>query len=542
MVLRILLFVFFLSQFLFSQNNIPHMQMVGIPISPPDEYVALRDDNGRYCAAIIINSDMEGFQYQSNNGVVKVDDQPGKDIVYVSPDEQVLEILKEGYQPLKIVFVNTGIELEPKKVWVVQITADESNLVTVNFLIEPYDTDIFIDNKPRVRGSTFKLVNGRHRIKLSKKGYITQWNEIIVNKNNALFKFTLEKYDGVTFKIETEPKKAYVFLNKRFIGSTPLMSKQPFGEYNLIIYKKGYEKVRKSIDMRNNPDFEIKVKLKSAGYINVRTTPVKAEVWVDSALIGATPINTEPIRLGKHTLKIVKKNYQDIVQNFTINDTAESQTFRFDLKKRQSLLSVSGSPQTAEIYWDDNKIGQIPLKRFKAEYGTHHLNIERAGYHPLEKDIIVQQEQMILNDINLLPKSRAFAFFSSTIIPGSGQFYAGEKSKGFLLGLLTFGGAAYSYFSYQNYLNLKNDYLNSKDKYLANVDSGIMDDLRNDMNSKWDGYKKARDIRNISIAATAVLWAYNIFDAIVFFPQVSKLNVQANINKHKKAVSLGFLF
>ncbi len=59
----------------------------------------IRDANGRICAAIKVISDRDGFKYQANNGVARVDDMPGRDMVYLQPDERVLEIYQTGYEP-----------------------------------------------------------------------------------------------------------------------------------------------------------------------------------------------------------------------------------------------------------------------------------------------------------------------------------------------------------------------------------------------------------------------------------------------------------
>ena len=82
----------------FSNAQTSKMSIEGKPKKSSSEFVSARDDNGRFCAAIKVISDMDGFKYQSNNGVVKVDDMPGRDMVYLSPDERVLEIYHSGYE------------------------------------------------------------------------------------------------------------------------------------------------------------------------------------------------------------------------------------------------------------------------------------------------------------------------------------------------------------------------------------------------------------------------------------------------------------
>lgn len=120
--LRIITFVF-LSLFAISISaETSKMQIVGKPEKSKSEIVAVRNANGRFCAAIQVISDMEGFSYDSYNGVVRIDDNPGKDMVYLSPDERVLEIYKTGYEPLKIILYEIGIILKGKDVWMLKIS------------------------------------------------------------------------------------------------------------------------------------------------------------------------------------------------------------------------------------------------------------------------------------------------------------------------------------------------------------------------------------------------------------------------------------
>ena len=104
----------FLSNSLFAQ--LAEMQIVGKPQKLESEFVGVRDANGRICAAIQVISDQDGFRYQSYNGVVKVDDEPGKDMVYLQPDERVLEIFLSGYKPLKVILSEIGIQLREREV------------------------------------------------------------------------------------------------------------------------------------------------------------------------------------------------------------------------------------------------------------------------------------------------------------------------------------------------------------------------------------------------------------------------------------------
>lgn len=105
-----------------KEDGFKHLRLIGRPEVEFNEIVARRDANGRFCAAIKIISNLDGFSYDSYNGIVgNIEDKPGVDVIYVSPDERVIEIFHSGYEMLKIYLPELGIHLKPKRMWKIKI-------------------------------------------------------------------------------------------------------------------------------------------------------------------------------------------------------------------------------------------------------------------------------------------------------------------------------------------------------------------------------------------------------------------------------------
>jgi len=81
--MKTLLILSVLGSALFAQTQ---LRLEGQPQKSATELVAVQDVNGRYCAAIQVQSNLDGISYDSNNGVVRVDNRPGEDMVFLSPD------------------------------------------------------------------------------------------------------------------------------------------------------------------------------------------------------------------------------------------------------------------------------------------------------------------------------------------------------------------------------------------------------------------------------------------------------------------------
>jgi formylglycine-generating enzyme required for sulfatase activity len=152
----------------------------------------VRDINGRICAAIVVVADLEGFTYDSYNGVVKLIDRRGKDLVFLQPDERVLQIYRSGYEPFKMILSETGIRLQSGEGWRIHLAAEKKiNQIPVVFDIFPDSVSVNIDETDYGQGKVFMLNHGKHFVHLSKAGYVTLQDSIVIDKEHDQFSFVL---------------------------------------------------------------------------------------------------------------------------------------------------------------------------------------------------------------------------------------------------------------------------------------------------------------------------------------------------------------
>ena len=243
----IILFLFLFLALTATAQDIPEMRLVGKPILAEDEFVAVRDDNGRICAAIKVISDMEGFRYTSNNGVVRVDDEPGKDMVFLSANERVLEILHSGYKPMRIILHEIGIRLKGKQVWQIQVTGDrKQDPIPVTILTEPENAKIRIDGGEITEDIQHLLVPGSHRISAAKSGYASIDTIVHIDRNQALVRIRLEERSLYgTLDINVTPNDASITLVHKtgqtfHAAGSHKFTQLPSGKYDYQITRGGY--------------------------------------------------------------------------------------------------------------------------------------------------------------------------------------------------------------------------------------------------------------------------------------------------------------
>jgi len=312
---------------LYAQMSSLHIE--GQPEKSSDELVGVKDINDRFCAAVQVISDMEGFKYDSYNGVVRVDDNPGEDMVYLQPDERVLKIFLADYEPLKIILSEIGIQLKSKDVWKIRITGEKIlTEIPVTIISNPEGANIYLDDKFLGTGQSFKVATGEHSLRIEKDGFRTISETIIISDSTAFFKYTLRKIEQQLVTIKSNPPEAQIFIDDIDVGRTNKGIFRYPGSYRLRLTKSKYETVEETITIIESGDniFEYSL-IKTTAILTIITDPIDADVSVNNEKTLSKTIELSP---GKHEIETKKEGYftetrtvdiekgKDITETFTL--------------------------------------------------------------------------------------------------------------------------------------------------------------------------------------------------------------------------------
>ena len=106
----------------------------------------------------------------------------------------------------------------------------------------------------------------------------------------------------------------------------------------------------------------------------------------------------------------------------------------------------------------------------------------------------------VYNKYIFITDPRPAATWRSALLPGWGQFYKGQKSKGWVMGGAFFSSLIFSGFAYYNENRYHDQYLDSQDPA--------------DIKSAYDNYNTWYKIRRNGMIFTAVIWILNVADAL----------------------------
>ena len=165
--------------------------------------------------------------------------------------------------------------------------------------------------------------------------------------------------------------------------------------------------------------------------------------------------------------------------------------------------------------------GVSPVQFSRALSGKYRIEVTRDGYENYHSTAYFSSTQVTQLDIRLVPKRRIKAFARSLIIPGWGQKYYGNNYKA----ALYFMGTVASAVGYAIFLD---DFHDKRDDYDAKLtayqDATHYSDLPRLQTEMLDAQKRANDAEdwvNIMAGVTIGVYALNLLDSFLFFPEYS---------------------
>lgn len=406
--------------FAYSQKPLEMSVVPGSAKEEPSELVSkdIRDANGITTAGLIIFSDLKGLTYQSYNGVVKVTSNPGRDFVFLSPDERVVEVYCFGYTPLKIMLNEQGIKLKSGQTWSIKITGEKKlELIPVNLLVDQEDARIFIDGVDKGTAKNHQLSVGKHGIRIEKPGYITLTDSIDVRTDNSLFSFKLPELDMIGITINSVPQEAKIFIDEVEKGETNRGLFLYPGRYKLRLSKGGYSDSSVTINVSETAKKELTIALvKNTGLFTYTVQPADATVLVNKENVtGKGQVDLTP---GTYKVEVTRENHYPLSEVIEVGKNKSIQR-SFVLKPKVGTYQFSASPSGSAAQLTQAGVvvkSWSGLTRFKdLMVGTYTLTVTLAGYDPFTKTVTIRENETSVDDVIL--KKAVFGSVKVTVSP-----------------------------------------------------------------------------------------------------------------------------
>ena len=279
------------------------------------------------------------------------------------------------------------MSLKPKQCYeMVLQNVDITPVAEVGFLSissEPNGADIYVDGKHC--GMTNKVVTdlaeGSHTLKLEKQGYVTLTKTINITKGETLqLNETLQSISShkTYLIVKADQQEALIYIDDEPINTGEASKSVNIGtthtykiECNLYHEESGTVMVndRMTIEKKLRPAF---------GYINVSTTPEQgAKVFVNGEYLGLSPIKSDKLKSGSHTVMVMKDMFKMTEKSFVVND---GQTTNATLNMSANFVNVTiNTDADSDIYVDEEYKGKGKWTGRVSE-GLHNVEARKQNH------------------------------------------------------------------------------------------------------------------------------------------------------------------
>lgn len=399
-----------ITSVIFAQKS--NLIINGTPKKNTSEIIGLRDLNGRYCAALKIISPLNNLKYKSYNGVVKVVDDPGQDLVYISANERVLEIFHSDYAPTKLILAEIGIQLKEKDVWEIHIAGTKKYPLYI--LTTPDNAEIFLDENSIGTNNSIEATLGKHSIEIKKFGYRTIKENITVKKSMPPLKYNLEEIELAQVQIKSNPTNAEFQINGSKTAQTDKGVWLFPDKYPITLTLPGYQTIIDTIDVKENRQniftFEFK-KSSQYGILNVQAVPKGATLLINKEKYSNK--NNIQLSSGNYKLEVLRPGYQTISEWIKIVDNETlNKSYSLEMLTGELRFSISPLDATVEMTKEGKLIAKWKGMKHMSELpaGKYDFLCQASGFEDILKKGTVEADKSLEINISMKKKTSGLIF------------------------------------------------------------------------------------------------------------------------------------
>jgi len=241
--------------------------------------------------------------------------------------------------------------------------------------------------------------------------------------------------ESCTLSVASIPDKAMVVVNGSLIGTAPVSSLElPCGNNAVTVSSNGYVTYTENVLLENGKPVTIIAnlqRLSDRGLVTIRSVPPEGNLFVDGKARGVTPLTVDNLLPGRHEILIMKTGYEDYhdVISVTKGTTTEYTEYMVPLPGT-GFLSVTSSPEGADVRIDGIMKGTTPTNLQRISTGNHTVEIYQNGYWNFSGIVTIKGGEALLvkADLTIIPTSCTLYLDSS---PHGLEIYLNDTFKGF---------------------------------------------------------------------------------------------------------------
>jgi len=237
-----------------------------------------------------------------------------------------------------------------------------------------------------------------------------------------------DKEQGAQIRVVTDPPEAVVYCDGVLKDPAPLViSDLSAGEHLLTAVKQGYKDARKTVSLIDGQKAAIEMKLEPIhGLVLVYSTPSGADVQIDGADRGKTPLLVHNLPLGKYRLKVNSQGYAAKEIDLGIKDRIPMK-LDINLSSDSAMIDLSSQPAGADVTLNGIAKGKTPCIIDRIPAGSCQLELLMDGYAPYKQTLNLQagQQEKMTAVLKVIPSE-----LQVVSIPAKARVYVENQFRG----------------------------------------------------------------------------------------------------------------
>ena len=236
--------------------------------------------------------------------------------------------------------------------------------------------------------TTDKLASGNHTVRVMKDMYKMKEQSFTVNDGQTTNANITMVANFVTLTVNTDAE-AEIYVDEEYKGKGRWTGRLSDGSHIFEARKTNHKASRKILDLvlGENKTITLEAPKPINGSIEINSSPMEANIYIDGNSYGTTPNYINEIIIGTHELKLEKQGCTTITKSITIKE-GETLSVNERLQTGKEIV-IKTDKSGDKIYVDNNYVGLSPVTTSLA-FGSHTIKAERDGKY-VNKTINVSQ-------------------------------------------------------------------------------------------------------------------------------------------------------
>lgn len=220
---------------------------------------------------------------------------------------------------------------------------------------------VFIDNKNvgTTPYSSDKMASGTYNVRVVKEMYKTTEQTVTVTDGNTTEAKLSMPANFVNVTIKTD-EHSDIYLDNEYKGKGSWSGRLVEGPHYAEARKTSHETSSKNftVTLGNDLNIDIEAPKPIYGYLDIMTTPLRADVYIDGKNYGKTPKVITDLLIGNHKLRIEKEGCAPLTKDIVIKE-GETLSLNETLQTGQEISISTGQ--------NGDKIGKELLDRYSSK-------------------------------------------------------------------------------------------------------------------------------------------------------------------------------